>query len=370
MGCGASSQVMPFSGAGGSATVPELGGGRGRLALLAREGDVDGMTDDEVRAYAKHMHTRLQGGKRVSPVDRLADNQLEQFKEAFQMFDVDGGGSIDSSELGDLMASVGQAVSPDELAEMIAAADADGTGDIDFIEFAVLMAHRMHVTSSPNMLKQAFKIFDHNGDGTISKVEIRKLMVNLGEKVTAADVEMMVAGIDQNGDGQIDMHEFRDVLLGKTSLNVMLNQESGLNHMASATATAGPMTQMDLEHQEPEQMEAVSKPAAEAASPPPAEAEEETEAEPPPPAEPAPPPPAEPEPPAPAKEPAPVPAEPPPAPPAPAEPEPPAPAKEPAPVPAEPPPAPPEPVAEPPPPEPVAEPEGPEVAPVVTASLG
>lgn len=233
--------------------MPEIGGGRGRLALLAREGDVDGMTDDEVRAYAKHMHERLQGGRRVSPVDRLADGQLEQFKEAFQMFDVDGGGSIDSSELGDLMASVGQVVSPEELAQMIAAADADGTGDIDFTEFAVLMAHRMHITSSPNMLKQAFKIFDHNGDGTISKAEIRKLMVNLGEKVTASDVDAMVAGIDQNGDGQIDMHEFRDVLLGKTSLNEVMNRETDLNHMASATSTAGSMTQIEMQQQQQQQ---------------------------------------------------------------------------------------------------------------------
>ena len=40
----------------------------------------------------------------------------------------DGGGSIDSKELKDLMASVGQNPTDDELAEMIRIADADGTG--------------------------------------------------------------------------------------------------------------------------------------------------------------------------------------------------------------------------------------------------
>ena len=68
------------------------------------------------------------------------------------------------------------------------------------------------VTSSPNMLKQAFKIFDHNGDGTISKAEIRKLMVNLGEKVTAEEVEMMITLADTNKDGGVDLKEFVDCI--------------------------------------------------------------------------------------------------------------------------------------------------------------
>ena len=42
----------------------------------------------------------------------------------------DGGGSIDSKELKDLMASVGQNPTDDELAEMIRIADADGTGTL------------------------------------------------------------------------------------------------------------------------------------------------------------------------------------------------------------------------------------------------
>jgi hypothetical protein len=44
------------------------------------------------------------------------------------LFSQDGGGSIDSKELKDLMASVGQNPTDDELAEMIRIADADGTG--------------------------------------------------------------------------------------------------------------------------------------------------------------------------------------------------------------------------------------------------
>ena len=61
-----------------------------------------------------------------SCIDKLTDAQLDEFREAFNMFDKDGGGSIDAGELKDLMKSVGQEPSDAELRDMIAAADASG----------------------------------------------------------------------------------------------------------------------------------------------------------------------------------------------------------------------------------------------------
>ena len=76
------------------------------------------------------------------------------------MFDKDGGGSIDAGELKELLASVGQMPTDAELAGMIAAVDADGTGDIDFTEFAALMAHKMQGENSEDSIAQAFQVFD------------------------------------------------------------------------------------------------------------------------------------------------------------------------------------------------------------------
>ena len=160
--------------------------------------------------------------EKVSPVDNLSDAQLEevhlarhrcinepvcctcpwgplrpssktcskrpcassQFFDAFNMFDKDGGGTIDAKELKDLLASVGQMPTDAELADMISAVDVDGTGDIDFTEFAALMAHKMQDdANSDATIAQAFKVFDQSGDGLISSGEMRRIMINLGEKV-------------------------------------------------------------------------------------------------------------------------------------------------------------------------------------------
>jgi len=148
-----------------------------------------------------------------SVIDKLTEAQLDEFREAFNSFDKDGGGSIDSKELKDLMASVGQNPTDDELAEMIRIADADGTGDIDFAEFVTLMAHKMADEKSEATLKAAFSVFDTSGDGFISAEEMRRIMINVGEPVTLDDVEQVIRKVDVDGDGVINYDEFTKVII-------------------------------------------------------------------------------------------------------------------------------------------------------------
>ena len=79
---------------------------------------------------------------------RAANNSLDEetlaaFQNAFKEFDHDGGGTIDTSELSDLMESLGMAKSREELEEMVLAVDEDGSGEIDFAEFCVMMATKL-----------------------------------------------------------------------------------------------------------------------------------------------------------------------------------------------------------------------------------
>ena len=63
-----------------------------------------------------------------SVIDSISDAQLDDFKEAFSQYDKDGSGVINAKEMKELLASVGQHPSDEELEQMISAADADGTG--------------------------------------------------------------------------------------------------------------------------------------------------------------------------------------------------------------------------------------------------
>lgn len=51
--------------------------------------------------------------------------------------------------------------------------DADGNGTIDFPEFLTMMARKMKDTDSEEEIREAFRVFDKDGNGFISAAELR-----------------------------------------------------------------------------------------------------------------------------------------------------------------------------------------------------
>ena len=79
-----------------------------------------------------------------------------------------------------------------------------GNGTIDFPEFLTMMAKKMKDSDSEEELREAFKVFDRDGNGSISAAELRHVMTNLGEKLTDEEVDEMIREADLDGDGQVN----------------------------------------------------------------------------------------------------------------------------------------------------------------------
>ena len=79
-----------------------------------------------------------------------------------------------------------------------------GNGTIDFPEFLTMMAKKMKDTDSEEELKEAFRVFDKDGNGFISAAELKLVMTNLGEKLTEEEVDEMIREADIDGDGQVN----------------------------------------------------------------------------------------------------------------------------------------------------------------------
>ena len=79
-----------------------------------------------------------------------------------------------------------------------------GNGTIDFPEFLQMMAKKMKEGDSEEELREAFKVFDKDGNGFISAAELRHVMINLGEKLTDEEVDEMIREADIDGDGQVN----------------------------------------------------------------------------------------------------------------------------------------------------------------------
>ncbi|XP_064647923.1 calmodulin-like isoform X2 [Lineus longissimus] len=137
--------------------------------------------------------------------DQYTDEQIKEFKEAFDLFDADGNGNIDVDELGAIMKSLGKALSRKDLENMIDEVDEDKNGTIEFDEFLNLMAKNQQPEMS---MKEAFDMFDKDGDGSISGVELQNAMQIMGMPMTKEEVELMVKEADMDGDGEINYEEF------------------------------------------------------------------------------------------------------------------------------------------------------------------
>ena len=55
---------------------------------------------------------------------------------------------------------------------------------IDFPEFLEMMSSKMSKESQEEELREAFKVFDQDGNGSISAAELKNVMRQLGEKLT------------------------------------------------------------------------------------------------------------------------------------------------------------------------------------------
>lgn len=152
-------------------------------------------------------------------VEHLTEDQIQSFKDAFSLFDKDNSGTVTTKELGTVMWSMDMEPSDEELEEMIREVDTDGSGELDFKEFLMLMAKRMNDQASKEaeqiMLNKAFDHFirlNKDGRDKLSCSDVLQGAKDLGETMTEKEVEEMVRKADVDNDGFLSRDEFVNML--------------------------------------------------------------------------------------------------------------------------------------------------------------
>ncbi|KAG5088464.1 putative calcium-binding protein CML25 [Glycine soja] len=144
----------------------------------------------------------------------------EDLEYVFKKFDANGDGKISSSELGSIMKSLGQPATEEEVKRMIQEVDANGDGHINLGEFLELNTKGVDPDEVLENLKDAFSIFDVDGNGLITAQELNMVMASLGDACSIDECQKMIAGVDGNGDGMINFEEFQLMMTGNGNGNM------------------------------------------------------------------------------------------------------------------------------------------------------
>lgn len=155
--------------------------------------------------------------KKSGPRFDLSDAQKADIKEAFDLFDTEKTGVIDTKELKVAIRALGFEPRKEEIKKMIADFDKEGSGRISFADFLQMMTQKMSEKDSNDEIMKAFRLFDDDDTGAISFKNLKRVAKELGENLSDEELREMISEADLNDDGQVDQDEFLRIMK-KTSL--------------------------------------------------------------------------------------------------------------------------------------------------------
>ncbi|KAI3466250.1 hypothetical protein Pfo_022913 [Paulownia fortunei] len=136
--------------------------------------------------------------------ENLSAEEIQGLKAMFKNIDMDKNDTITYEELKAGLATLGSKVTEDEVRQLMDAADVDGNGTIDYIEFITATMHRHRLEREENLYK-AFQYFDKDSSGFITRDEIETAMQKYGDP---SMIKEIISEVDTDNDGRINYDEF------------------------------------------------------------------------------------------------------------------------------------------------------------------
>uniref|UniRef100_A0AC34QJL2 EF-hand domain-containing protein n=1 Tax=Panagrolaimus sp. JU765 TaxID=591449 RepID=A0AC34QJL2_9BILA len=138
------------------------------------------------------MASRKTGGRRPRNVRATSNvfamfgqDEIQEFKEAFNLIDQNHDGFIDVTDLHDMFASLGKDVTDDFLESMIN----EAPGQINFTMFLTLFGEKLTGTDPEEVIRNAFMCFDEDNTGYIPEERLRELLTTMGDRYNHEQVD-------------------------------------------------------------------------------------------------------------------------------------------------------------------------------------
>lgn len=145
----------------------------------------------------------------------MTEDQISEFREAFNLFDQDLDGKITLKELIIILRALRFNLSEEEIITNCKDYDPESNEQISFPLFLSIVAQHMskETLDSEKELLEAFRIFDKDGSGFIPTIEFRHILTSLGEKLSNEEADAMIKDADPHNIGKIDYVDFIKIIL-------------------------------------------------------------------------------------------------------------------------------------------------------------
>ena len=149
----------------------------------------------------------------------LSNDEVDEIRQAFDLFDTNGTGKIDPKELKAAMQSLGFDSKNPTIYTLIADLDtpeAAKNGGVNFDDFVGSINNKLGDKESKEGIHRIFELFidDPNAD-TITLSSLKKIAQELGENMSAEELKDMLERASKNG-VELTFEEFYDIMTKKS----------------------------------------------------------------------------------------------------------------------------------------------------------
>jgi len=177
------------------------------------------------KASAEDKNTELLDSLTTAIADGISDQMRHQvLRLAFRSADENSNGTLSKPEISRYIRRVVPVLSSRNVDEIMAHADANADGMVSYEEFIIWLganasskirrALQKSIVDERDILRATFRTYDSNGNGLITKRELRNVVEEVCPEMTTQQMRVMFDTMDVNQDDTIDYDEFVDFLFG------------------------------------------------------------------------------------------------------------------------------------------------------------
>jgi len=153
--------------------------------------------------------------------DTFSADQIEEWRDYWELFDMEGAGKIYWNQIGEAIRSFGWAPTNEQWQKVVHLKNGGaedtmpskedlGSKQVTFEEFLPVLAEvsQLPSTGTKEDFTEGMKVFDKESNGYVLAVEIQHVLGSLGESLTQDEVSKIFKDVEVNSNGMMKYEDF------------------------------------------------------------------------------------------------------------------------------------------------------------------